>query len=74
MADNIQIKDSAGSDRTMRTTDNSGVHTPHHVVSDMVAYDPVGGKLLVGNARDKFRDEFFAFDTVNNWELIQTGA
>lgn len=74
MADNIQITDSAGSDRTMRTTNNSGVHTPHHVVSDMVAYDPVGGKLLVGNARDKFRDEFFAFDTVNNWELVQTGA
>ena len=63
MADNIQIKDSAGSDRTMRTTDAGGVHTPHHVVSDMVAYDPVGGKLLVANPHDKFRVEFSVLDT-----------
>jgi hypothetical protein len=74
MPDNIQIKDAAGTDRIMRTTDGGGVHTPHHIVSDMVGYDPAGGKLLVGNARDKFRDQFFAFDTVNNWELVQTGA
>ena len=74
MADNIQIKDAAGTNQLMRTTDNSGVHTPHHIVSDMVAYDATGGKLLVGNARDKFRDQFFAFDTVNSWELVQTGA
>ena len=31
-------------------------------------------KTVVGTSRDKFRDEFFNFDTVNNWDLIQTGA
>lgn len=38
------------------------------------SYDPIFGKTLVGTARDKFRDEFFSFDTVNNWDLIQTGS
>ncbi|MVM39478.1 hypothetical protein GO730_20940 [Spirosoma sp. HMF3257] len=31
-------------------------------------------KTVVGTSRDKFRDEFFSFDTVNNWDLIQTGT
>lgn len=38
------------------------------------AYDAVFGKMLVGTARDKFRDEFATFDTANNWEVVQTGA
>jgi hypothetical protein len=33
MADNILIKDGAGSNKTMRTTDNGGVHTPHHALA-----------------------------------------
>lgn len=45
MTDNISIKDSAGTDTTVKTTDNAGVHTPHHnvdalpaaVVSDIAA-------------------------------------
>lgn len=36
-------------------------------------YDPNFQKLIVGTARDKFRDEFFTFDTTNNWDLIQLG-
>lgn len=74
MADNVDVMNYDGDRSTMRTSESGGVHTPHHVVSDMVAYDPAGGKLLVGNARDKFRDEFFSFDTVDNWELVQTGS
>lgn len=38
------------------------------------AYDAAFGKLLVGTARDKFRDEFATFDETNNWERIQTGS
>lgn len=33
MTDNILVKDSTGANKTMRTTDSSGVHIPHHVVS-----------------------------------------
>lgn len=33
MADNLAIKDAAGDTQTMRTTDNAGVHTAHHIVS-----------------------------------------
>lgn len=32
MANNISIKDSAGTDTTVKTTDTAGVHTPHHNV------------------------------------------
>jgi hypothetical protein len=39
------------------------------------AYEPVGGKLLVGTAREKFFENFRDFDTspTGNWELVQTG-
>jgi hypothetical protein len=30
MADNLNVKDASGVTRTVRTTENSGVHTPHH--------------------------------------------
>lgn len=33
MADNITVRDSSGAIRTMRATDNAGVHTPHQIVS-----------------------------------------
>jgi hypothetical protein len=36
-------------------------------------YDPVGDKLLVGSARERFFDSFFTFDTTNDWEVVQTG-
>lgn len=32
MANNISVKDSAGTDTTVKTTDTAGVHTPHHNV------------------------------------------
>lgn len=69
MADNIQIKDASGTNRTMRTIDNGGVHTPVHA-----GYDEVGKKMLVGSARAKLRDNFLTFDTTNTWELVQTGS
>ena len=33
MANNIQVKDGNAVLQTMKTTDNSGVHTPHHIPS-----------------------------------------
>jgi hypothetical protein len=40
------------------------------------AYEPVGGKLLVGTAREKFFENFRDFDTspTGNWEVVQTGT
>ena len=32
MANNIAVKDASGTSRTVKTTDNSDVHTPHHIV------------------------------------------
>jgi hypothetical protein len=32
MANNIQVKDAAAATQTVKTTDNAGVHTPHHIV------------------------------------------
>jgi hypothetical protein len=39
------------------------------------AYEPTGGKLLVGTSREKFFDNFRDFDTspTGNWEVVQTG-
>jgi hypothetical protein len=39
------------------------------------AYEPTGGKLLVGTAREKFFDNFREFDTspTGNWQVVQTG-
>jgi hypothetical protein len=68
MPDNIQVKDAAGTNRTMRTIETGGVHMPVHA-----GYDAFGQKLLVGSARAKLRDNFLTFDTANTWELVQTG-
>jgi len=35
MANNLDIKDGAGDDQTVKTTDNAGVHTPHHNVDTL---------------------------------------
>ena len=40
----------------------------------IAGFDPVYDKLQVGTSRDKFREEFFTFDAVNNWEVIQAGT
>jgi hypothetical protein len=37
MANNIAIKDGAGSPKTVATTDNGGVHTPHHRDPEAIA-------------------------------------
>ena len=37
MANNIAVKDAAGATQTVKTTDNAGVHTPHHNVDSLPA-------------------------------------
>ena len=39
------------------------------------SYEPLGGKTLVGTAREKFYADFSTFDTSETgpWELVQTG-
>lgn len=41
MADNITINDAANATKTVRTTDNAGIHTPHHIV-DALPPTPAG--------------------------------
>lgn len=55
MADNIQVKDASGTNITLRTTDTSGVHQPHHIVS---GYDSQDDMLKVKSVQKKFRDSF----------------
>jgi hypothetical protein len=37
MANNFAVKDAAAADKTIKTTDNAGVHTPHHNVDTLPA-------------------------------------
>jgi hypothetical protein len=41
MADNIVVKDGAGAEQTLRTTDTAGVHMPHHNAHVQVMDAPV---------------------------------
>jgi hypothetical protein len=47
MANNISVKNSAGVDTVVKTTDNAGVHTPHHNVDNVVAVSDNGGSLTI---------------------------
>jgi len=40
------------------------------------AYEPMGGKMLVGTSRDKLFENFRDFDTspTGDWEVVQTGT
>lgn len=71
MPNNITVKDANGSNITMETIETGGVHSS---VTTPKGYDSVYEKMVVGTARDKFRDNFRSYDTVNNWETVQTGA
>lgn len=42
------------------------------ILNEDGAYD--GRKMLIGNVREKFRDEFFSFDTDENWVVTQLGT
>lgn len=66
MADNIQVRDAAGTLLTMRTTDAAGVHTPHQRIS---GYDPADDMVKVKSLQKKFRDSFpgSAINTAN-WD------
>lgn len=59
MANNISVKDAAASSQVVKTTDNAGVHTPHHNVdtfpttwdgtkTDAASALPAGGAGLIG--------------------------
>lgn len=48
MADNVSVKDSAGSAKTFRTTDTASVHTPHQIVDTLAA----GGSVDIGAVAD----------------------
>lgn len=45
MANNVTVKDAAGANQVMKTTDNTGVHTAHHNVDSSAL--PTGASTLV---------------------------
>lgn len=45
MANNIGVKDATGTTVTVKSTDNAGVHTPHHNVDTLPAL-PAGSNLV----------------------------
>jgi hypothetical protein len=47
MANNISIKNSAGTDTTVKTTDNASVHTPHHNVDTCTTVSTVSSVTAV---------------------------
>lgn len=51
MSDNFTFYDSARVTKTLRTTDNAGVHTPHHILagSDGVGLGTIDSKLRVSS-------------------------
>jgi len=49
MANNIDVKDAAAATKTLKTTDNAGVHTPHHNVDAVIAGT---GATNLGKAED----------------------
>ena len=72
MANNLTVKDAFGISQVVKTVETGGIHTPVH---QAMGYDDVGGKMLVGTARERFFENFFDFDTTaeGNWQLVQTG-
>lgn len=58
MADNIAVKDAAGSNVTLRTTDSGTAHTPHHIVSSFPGYDAQDDMVKMKSVQKKFRDSF----------------
>ena len=56
-----------------RMIDLSGTNDGPYIAAD-ASYDASYEKSVVGTSRDKFRDEFFNFNTTTNWELVQQGA
>jgi hypothetical protein len=57
-----------GTPGTLKTLDDGGLQ--------FAGYEPNGGKMLVGTARDRFFENFATFDTspTGDWEIVQTGA
>ena len=68
----LTVKDAFGVNQPVASALIAGEHVPLH---QPLGYDPVGEKLLVGSARERFFDGFNPFDTslTGNWELVQTG-
>jgi hypothetical protein len=66
------VKDAFGVNQPVASSLIAGEHVPLH---QPLGYDPLGEKLLVGTARDRFFDGFNPFDTslTGHWELVQTG-
>jgi hypothetical protein len=58
MANNLSVKDANAASKVLKTTDNGGVHTPHHNVDNVVSVvsppistaTPISGQIAVPTA------------------------
>lgn len=70
MTDNIQVRDATGASKTMRTIDNSGVHTPVHSI---LGYDAQDDMVKVKSIQKKLRDSFTR-PLTDLWDLTTSGG
>jgi hypothetical protein len=76
-------EESSGDLVTLKVDDNGALkvqlgtgaatETTLSALSDKINNTP-SGALLVGTAADRFFENFATFDTVNDWEVVQTGT
>jgi hypothetical protein len=76
-------EESSGDLVTLKVDDNGALkvqlgtgaatETTLSALNDKIENTP-SGALLVGTSRDRFFENFATFDTVNDWEVVQTGT
>lgn len=73
MPNNIQVRDAAGVNTTMRTVETGGVHTPVHRIE---GYDTQDDMVKVKSVQKKFRDSFggSSLDTTKWESSVGAGA
>lgn len=49
MANNVQVLDAVSATQTMKTTDNAGVHTPHHNVDKLLSVSATGQATMANS-------------------------
>jgi len=74
MANNVNVKDAAGVSTTMKTTDNAGVHTPHHNVDSLPADVALADNAGFTDGTTKVQPAGYVFDEVAGTALTENDA
>ncbi len=70
MADNITVKDAAGTNQVVRTRESGGVHTPIHSID---GYDAADDMVKVKSVQKKWRDSFTR-PLTDLWDITTSGG